>query len=81
MQGHHHNLVEEFPEYREQIHNLKMQNAHFQTLTNRWEAIDKQIARAESRAELMSEQEEETLRKERLQLKDEIYKILSSAPA
>lgn len=81
MQGHHHNLVEEFPEYREQIHNLKTQNAHFQTLTNRWEAIDKQIARAESRAELMSEQEEETLRKERLQLKDEIYKILSSAPA
>lgn len=79
MQGHHHSLIEEFPEHREQIHALKVGNAHFGTLVSRWEEIDKKIARAESRIELMSDAEEEQLRKARLALKDEIYKMLTAA--
>ncbi len=78
MQGHHHKLSEEFPAYKEQIHLLKMNNAHFANLLSRWEEIDKKIARAEARIELMSEAEEETLRKQRLALKDELYSILRS---
>lgn len=79
MEGQHHVLTQEFPEYKEQIHNLKMNNAHFKKLAERWEEIDKQIARAEARIELMSESEEEQLRKTRLGLKDEIYKMLTEA--
>ena len=79
MEGHHHVLTQEFPEYKEQIHALKMNNAHFKKLTERWEEIDKQIARAEARIELMSESEEEQLRKTRLSLKEEIYKMLTTA--
>ena len=79
MQGHHHTLVEEFPEYSEQIHSLKGDNAHFRSLAERWEEIDKQIARTESRIELMSEEQEEQLRRSRLSLKDEIYKMLTAA--
>lgn len=79
MQGHHHNLGEEFPEYREQIHDLKVSNAHFRSLAARWEEIDKQIARAEARIELMSQEEEESLRKTRLSLKEELYQMLSEA--
>ena len=79
MQGQHHSLGEEFPEYRDKIHSLKAVNNHFKTLVERWEAVDKQIARAESRIELMSEEQEETLRKTRLALKDEIYEMLVSA--
>ncbi len=76
MEGHHHILSEEFPEYKEKIHTLKMSNAHFKNLITKWEEIDKQIARAESRIELMSEDEEEQLRKTRLSLKDQIYQML-----
>jgi uncharacterized protein YdcH (DUF465 family) len=79
MQGHHHTIGEEFPEYKEQIHTLKTSNAHFQSLLTKWEEIDKKIARAESRIELMSEEEEEQLRRNRLALKDEIYAMLSDA--
>ena len=79
MQGHHHTIGEEFPEFKEQIHALKVSNAHFQSLVSKWEEVDKQIARAESRIELMSEEQEEQLRRHRLSLKDEIYTMLSEA--
>lgn len=79
MQGHHHTIGDEFPEYKEQIHTLKTSNAHFQSLLAKWEEVDKQIARAESRIELMSEEQEEQLRRKRLALKDEIYVMLSKA--
>lgn len=81
MEGQHHKIGEEFPEYREQILTLKMNNAHFAGLLEKWEAIDKQIARAESRIELMSEDEEEQLRKQRLTLKDELYAMLRNSKA
>jgi uncharacterized protein YdcH (DUF465 family) len=79
MQGHHHTIGDEFPEHKEQIHTLKTSNAHFQSLLTKWEEVDKQIARAESRIELMSEGQEEQLRRNRLALKDEIYAMLSKA--
>ena len=79
MQGHHHTIGDEFPEYKEQIHTLKTSNAHFQSLLTKWEEVDKRIARAESRIELMSEEQEEQLRRNRLALKDEIYAMLSKA--
>lgn len=79
MQGHHHAIGEEFPEFKEQIHALKVSNAHFRSLVSKWEEVDKQIARAESRIELMSEEQEEQLRRNRLSLKDEIYTMLSEA--
>lgn len=81
MQGHHHKLSDEFPEYKETIHALKTGNAHFANILSRWEEVDKTIARAESRIELMSEAEEEGLRKHRLALKDEIYAMLRAAQA
>ncbi len=76
---HHHTIGEEFPEFKEQIHDLKVSNAHFQSLVSKWEEVDKQISRAESRIELMSEDQEEQLRRNRLSLKDEIYAMLSQA--
>lgn len=71
-----HNLSTEFPEYKEAIHTLKTENAHFKVLFDRFQEIDKTITRAEQRIELISEIEEEKLRKERLKIKEDIYKIL-----
>lgn len=76
MQGHHHPIGEEFPEFKDLIHTLKTSNAHFKRLTDQLEEVDKRIARAESRIELMSQEEEEQLRKSRLTLKDQVYAML-----
>ncbi len=78
MQGHHHSVIEEFPELRERIHALKVESSHFKGLAAQWEESDKQIARAESRIDLMSPEEEEKLRKTRLALKDEMYRMLTA---
>jgi uncharacterized protein YdcH (DUF465 family) len=76
MQGHHHAIGEEFPEFKDRIHALKAANAHFKRLSDHPEEVDKKIARAESRIELMSEEEEAQFRKSTLALKDEIYAML-----
>ena len=76
MEGHHHNLATEFPQHQDKIHYLKLSDAHFKKLCDRYEEIDKQIARREARIELGGEFDEERLRKERLKLKDAIYAAL-----
>ncbi len=73
-----HNLANEFPEYQDKIHYLKQSDRHFANLFEQYEDINKKIARSEQRIELMSELEEEVLRKERMKIKDELYQILSA---
>lgn len=77
MEGHHHDLGGEFPEHREKIHTLKLSDRHFLKLCEKYEDIDKRIARMESRIDLANERDESQLRKERLVLKDEIASYLA----
>jgi uncharacterized protein YdcH (DUF465 family) len=79
MSDSQHDLIHEFPEYREKIQELKSADAHFRKLFDRYHAINKEVMGAEHRTQLMSEMEEETLRKERLSVKDQIYAILKGA--
>ena len=74
-----HDLVHEFPEFKDLIHDLKTTDNHFRKAFDRYHEIDRQIHGAEQRAQLMSEVEEETLRKERGQLKDQLYAMLVKA--
>jgi len=76
-----HNLAVEFPEFKEAIHELKVNDAHFRKLFDRFQEIDRSILRSEQRIDLMSQEDEEKLRKERLQLKEEIYLMLKSKSA
>ncbi len=78
MEGHRHDLTSEFPEYKEKIHTLKTSNAHFKKLVEKYETLDKSIAKSEGRVDLMSEQSEESLRKERLKIKEELYSMLKA---
>ncbi|MAT33566.1 MAG: hypothetical protein CMK06_00225 [Ponticaulis sp.] len=71
-----HELVDEFPANADDLHRLKAENPHFARLTDEYHDINRQIHRAETRVEPMSDEYEETLRKRRLQLKDEIAAIL-----
>lgn len=71
-----HPLVEEFPEYKDTIHQLKVNNAHFRRLAHEYEGLDKSIFRAETGIEVVNDDYLETIKKERLHLKDLIYSML-----
>lgn len=65
-----------FPEYRELITKLKHSDNHFDRLFNQHNALDQKIQNMESRVSLGSDDEIETLKKEKLSLKDELYAYL-----
>lgn len=68
-----------FPEYREQITQLKGNDHHFTRLFDKHNALDQRIKNIESRVEVGGPSEIETLKKEKLSLKDQIYVILQKA--
>ena len=76
MDENHLDLSHEFPEFKETIHELKINDAHFAKLFEKYGELNHQILRAEQRIELMSEQEEEALRKDRMRLKEQLYASL-----
>ncbi len=65
-----------FPEYRDQITQLKTSDAHFVALFTRHNALDEQVKRMVARVDPGTPEEIEQLKKEKLALKDEIYAIL-----
>jgi uncharacterized protein YdcH (DUF465 family) len=74
----HHPLIEEFSEHKDTIHHLKMNNAHFRRLAHEYEGIDKSIYRAEQGIEIVNDDYLESIKKERLHLKDLIYCMLKN---
>ncbi len=75
----HHPLVKEFPEYKEQIHNLKMTNNHFSKLMKEYEEVDKHVFRIESDEEPTGDDYIRDLKKQRLKIKDELHSIMKEA--
>ena len=76
-----HELAEEFPEYVENIHALKVSNPHFARLAEEYHEVNRHIHRHESGVQPASETHETELRKRRLVLKDEIYALLKDEDA
>ena len=75
----HHNLVQEFPELQESIHRLKTTDNHFSRLFDEYDTIEHAVHRIESGAEVASDEWLEQLKKERLRLKDILYRLLKAA--
>lgn len=73
-----HELAEEFPDHVERMHELKQSNAHFGRLFERYHEINRAVHRAETNVEPMNSLAETDLRKQRAQIKDEIWHILST---
>jgi hypothetical protein len=63
-------------EYREEIHELKQENAHFAKIFEEHNELDDQITKAENGETPMTDTELETLKKKKLLLKDEAYKMI-----
>ena len=68
-----------FPEYRDLITQLKTTDNHFIRLFDQHNATDQQIKNMEWGIEMATPDEIEVLKKEKLQLKDQLYAILKKA--
>jgi len=68
-----------FPEYRDLITQLKTTDNHFIRLFDEHNAADQQIKNMESGIDMATPDEIEVLKKEKLQLKDQLYAILKKA--
>lgn len=71
-----HNLLLEFPESKETIHSLKMGNNHFARLFDEYDDVDHEVRRIETGVENTSDEYLESRKKQRLKLKDELYKMI-----
>lgn len=73
-----HELAEEFPSHVDRMHTLKGSDPHFAKLFDTYHQINRSVHRAETDVEPMDDATMTDLRKQRMMLKDEIWKILSA---
>ncbi len=73
-----HELAEEFPQFADKLADKKASDAHFAKLAEEYHAVNRQVHRAETNVEPMTELAEGELRKKRAALKDELFALLSA---
>jgi uncharacterized protein YdcH (DUF465 family) len=76
MELQQHDLHHEFPEHAVAIHKLKTSNHHFSRLFDEYHKVNKDIRRIEENEEPLTDAAMETLKKQRLKLKDELHAML-----
>ncbi|MDH2435883.1 GTP-binding protein [Pokkaliibacter plantistimulans] len=73
-----HDLVHEFPELREKIHELKTSDAHFLRLFDEYHEVNRQVGNMEGEVTPVATATEEEFKLKRLRLKDELYAMLTA---
>lgn len=73
MFGEHHEIVKEFPEYKESIKTLCESDHNFQQMYKEYHDLDEEILKIEQNIEPVSDTYAEDLKKKRVHLKDRIY--------
>jgi uncharacterized protein YdcH (DUF465 family) len=71
-----HDLLHEFPEHRDKIHDLKLNNTHFARLFDEYHDLDHEVHRIETGVENTSDEYLEGRKLRRLHLKDELYRMI-----
>jgi len=79
MLGEKHDLIHELPEYKDQIHHLKISNRYFEKLFDKYHMLDHHIRRIEEGIEAHEDSYSDSLKKQRLRLKDELFNIIKTA--
>lgn len=74
-----HELHDEFPEYSQRIHELKVLNAHFATLAEKYHHVNREVHRMETNIQPADDAHIEEVKKQRLALKDQIFAMLHTA--
>jgi uncharacterized protein YdcH (DUF465 family) len=70
-----------FPEYRDLITSLKGHDVHFTRLFDKHNDLDQRIKNMEAHIQPGTQAEIESLKKEKLLIKDQLYAILKKAEA
>lgn len=73
-----HDLLHEFPEYQEKIHQLKTENTHFRKLFDEYHELDHQLLRIKTGLEVATDEALKELKAHSLHLKDTIYQMLKN---
>lgn len=76
-----HDLHAEFPNDGDILHELKVSDGHFRTVSDRYHDVNKEIHRIESEVEAASDERAEELKKQRLLILDEVAAMISKAKA
>ena len=71
-----HDLVHELPEFRDQIHNLKVSDKYFLKLFNQYHDLDHEVHRIEAGVENTSDEYLDKQKKLRLKLKDQLFSMI-----
>jgi uncharacterized protein YdcH (DUF465 family) len=79
MLGEHHDLLTEFPEYKDKIHELKTTNSEFAELYKQYQELDQEIFQIEEQFETPSDEYVEGQKKKRVMLKDQLYTMLKAS--
>ena len=79
MFGEKHELINELPEFKERILELRAADAHFRKLYDEYHALDDEVLRMEEGIETPSDEVLEELKKKRLYLKDQLFNMLQHA--
>lgn len=72
---------QEFPEYKDHVHQLKLQDAHFARIFSEYQDCSAQLHRIAQEIETPSDDVVEQLKKQRLHLKDQLVAIIRQKAA
>jgi uncharacterized protein YdcH (DUF465 family) len=78
MSVEHHDLIHEFPELKDCIHELKTTDEHFRERFDEYHRLTREIENMENEVTPVSTRTEEEAKKRRLHLKDELYRLLTA---
>ena len=79
MSVEHHDLIHEFPDLKDRIHDLKMADDHFRRLFDEYHTLTRNIEKMEDEVTPVATHVEEEAKKRRVHLKDELYRMLTAA--
>lgn len=72
-----HDLIHEFPEYEEKIHQLKVVDSHFRALFDEYHELEHEIHRINTDIDVVTDEYAHELKAKFLFIKDELYTILA----
>ncbi len=78
MQGEHHEIEAEFPEFRRLIKELSAADPDFAAAVKRHNELDDEITRLEELGQPISDESLEKMKYDRARLKDEVYARIRS---
>lgn len=78
MSAIHHDLAHELPEFKDKIHQLKLEDNHFSKLFDEYHKVNSDILRLEAENISVTDETFQTLKKQRSYLKDKLYNILGA---